>query len=122
MHALPVILFQSDPGTVESLIACLHKSFRSIRQSPSMNDLRNYLGENPEGIVILDMEIASTLDLQRLSHEFPGVWIICNHRLADEEMWTATLSAGAADCVPSYDTRGILQAALQHQAVARMAA
>ena len=35
---------------------------------------------------------------------------MCNHRLADEEMWTATLNAGAADCRPSQDARGIVRA------------
>ncbi len=121
MQPLNVVLLQSDPGTLKSLVASLHKSFRSIRQAPSLRDLRSCLAERPKGIVILDMEIASMFDVQDLSRNFPEVRIICNHRLADEEMWTATLGAGAADCCPSDDTRGILRAALQDQA-ARMAA
>ena len=122
MQPLNVVLLQSDPGTVEALVASLYKSFRSVRQAPCLSDLRNYLAEQPAEIVIMDMEIASTFDVEHLSHDFPQARIICNHRLADEEMWTATLSAGATDCCPSYDTRGILRAALQSQAAARMAA
>jgi DNA-binding NarL/FixJ family response regulator len=122
MQPLNVVLLQSDPGTVESLVASLYKSFRSVRQAPCLSDLRSYLTEYPEGIVIMDMEIASTFDVQHLSHDFPEARIICNHRLADEEMWTATLSAGAADCCTSYDTSGILRAALQDEAATRMAA
>ena len=122
MQPLNVVLLQSDPGTVESLVASLYKSFRSVRQAPCLGDLRSYLTEYPEGIVIMDMEIASTFDVQHLSHDFPEARIICNHRLADEEMWTATLSAGAADCCTSYDTSGILRAALQDEAATRMAA
>jgi DNA-binding NarL/FixJ family response regulator len=122
MQPLNVVLLQSDPGMVESLVASLNKSFRSVRQAPSLSDVRNSLIENPREIVIMDMEIASTFDVEHLSHDFPEARIICNHRLADEELWTATLGAGAADCCPSYDVRGILNSALQNEAAARMAA
>ena len=47
------------------------------------------------------------------------VGIVCTHRLADEEMWTAALNAGAADIYPSYDTRGILSAAVRNASMAR---
>jgi hypothetical protein len=33
--------------------------------------------------------------------------------VADEEMWTRTLSAGADDCCPSSDMRGILFATMR---------
>jgi DNA-binding NarL/FixJ family response regulator len=122
MQPLNVVLLQSDPGAVKSLVASLDKSFRSVRQAPSLSDLRNYLAEHPGGIVILDMEIASVFDVRHLSHDFPNARIICNHRLADEEMWTAALNAGAADCCPSNDTPGILRTALQTQTASRMAA
>lgn len=115
MPPLPVVLLQSDPGTVKILIASLYKSFHSVRRAPSMGDLRSYLDENPKGVVIMDMEVASMCDVQHLSQDFPEVRIICNHRLADEELWTATLGAGATDCCPSSDTQGILRAALQNQ-------
>jgi DNA-binding NarL/FixJ family response regulator len=121
MQPLHVVLLQSDSGTAKSLIASMQKSFRSIRQATSLYDVRNCLAKQPQGIVILDMEIASIFEVQELSHNFPEVRIICNHRLADERMWTAALGAGADDCCPSHDTRGILRAALQSQA-ARMAA
>jgi hypothetical protein len=52
--------------------------------------------------------------LKELSDEFPAVSLVCNHRLADDAMWTRALSAGAADCCPSYDTQGILQSAVRH--------
>jgi hypothetical protein len=122
MQPLNVVLLQSDPETLKSLLASLYQSFRTVRQAPCLRDLRTCLGEHPSGIVILDMEIASIFDVKELSHDFPEVRIICNHRLADEKMWTATLGAGAADCCPSYDTRGILRAALLQNQAARMAA
>jgi len=70
--------------------------------------------------VILDLELSSLSDVEQLSREFPDVSIVCNHRIADEQMWTATLNAGATDCCPSSDTKGIARAALanspQHSA------
>ena len=47
-------------------------------------------------------------EVETLKKEFEGVRVICNHRVADEEMWTRSLSVGADDCCPSSDTRGIL--------------
>ena len=58
--------------------------------------------------------MASLSEVARLCHDFPAISIVCNHRLADEEMWAATLNAGAADCCPSHDTRDIVRAALRH--------
>ena len=122
MQPLHVFLLQSDPGTSQSLVACFGKTFRLVRQAPSLDDLRSCLATDDTGIVVVDMELVSMHDVERLSHDFPGVRIICNHRLADEEMWTASLNAAATDCCPSYDTRGILRAALQNHAANRAAA
>ncbi len=122
MQPLHVFLLQSDPGTSQSLVASLGKTFRLVQQAPSLNQLRSSLTTDGTGIVVVDMELVSMRDVERLSHDFPGARIICNHRLADEEMWTASLNAGAADCCPSYDTRGILRAALNEAGEDRAAA
>ena len=109
-----VVLLQSDRGVTESLLAPLCNSFRSVRAARSYPDLRADLAEHGAHVAILDLEMASLSELARLSHDFPGICIVCNHRLADEQMWTATLNAGAADCCPSHDARGIVRAALRH--------
>ena len=109
---LHVVLLQSDLGVTESLIAPLRNFFLSVRAARSYCDLRADLAEHGTDVAILDLEMASLSDVAGLSHDFPGICIVCNHRLADEEMWTATLNAGAADCCPSHDTRGIVRAAL----------
>jgi hypothetical protein len=54
-----------------------------------------------------------------LKKEFDGVRVICNHRVADEEMWTRTLSVGADDCCPSSDMRGILSSAVRENQISR---
>ena len=69
MQPLNIVLLQGDPGMVESLLASLHKSFRTVRQAPCLSDLRSYLAEHPEGIAIMDMEIVTTFDVAHLSHD-----------------------------------------------------
>jgi len=112
MQSLNVVLLQSDPGTAQFLVAPLCNFFRSVRQARSFGDLQNSVAKQGAGVVILDLEMASIPDVEQLCHDFPGIYVVCNHRVADEEMWAASLNAGAADCYCSDDTRGILTAAL----------
>jgi DNA-binding NarL/FixJ family response regulator len=111
---LRVVLLQSDLGVTQSLIAPLRNFFLSVRAARSCHDLRAELAESGTEVAILDLEMASLSEVARLCHDFPAISIVCNHRLADEEMWAATLNAGAADCCPSHDTRDIVRAALRH--------
>jgi DNA-binding NarL/FixJ family response regulator len=111
MQCSNVVLLQSDPVLAQSLMASLGGSFRSVRSASSLDELRSSVAKRRADVVILDMESASLSDVHGLATEFPGVSIVCTHRLADEEMWAEALNAGAADICPSYDTRGIITAA-----------
>jgi len=111
MQPLNVVLLQSDAGTVRTLSASLSNYFRSVREARSVADVRASVKKRSAQVIILDMEVASLPDVERLSHDFPGVSIVCNHRLADEKMWAATLGAGAVDCCASSDPHSILEAA-----------
>jgi DNA-binding NarL/FixJ family response regulator len=111
MQSANVVLLQNDPQTSQSLVKFLCGSFHSIYPVRSLAELRTNIAKHRAQVVILDMELASIEDVERLTQEFPGTCIICTHRLADEEMWTAALNAGAADIVSAGDCRGILSAA-----------
>jgi DNA-binding NarL/FixJ family response regulator len=87
-----------------------------------MGELRTSILKHRARVAILDMELASLPELEQLSHEFPGLSVVCTHRLADEEMWTAALSAGASDICPTYDTHSILRAAVRNARRAQFAA
>ena len=87
-----------------------------------MGELRTSILKHRARVAILDMELASLPELEQLSHEFPGLGVVCTHRLADEEMWTAALSAGASDICPTYDTHSILSAAVRNARRAQSAA
>ncbi len=110
MHSSSVVLLQGDSRLAQSLTGFLRKSFRLIRTVRSLDDLRSTAASLRAEVVIVDMEIASFADVARLSSDFPGLAIVCTHRLADEQMWTAALSVGAADICSSCDPAAILAA------------
>ena len=114
MQPLNVVLLQSDSRVAQSLVSALANTFSSVRQVQSLGELRTSIAKHSAGIAILDMETASISDVEHLSRDFPKACIVCTHRLADENMWTAAINAGAADVYPSSDTRGILRTALKN--------
>ena len=115
MQPIHIVLLQSDPQVAQMLAASLSNSFHGVHVARSIDELRLIIAKHYPHAIILDLESATIDDIEALKREFAGTKIICNHRVADEEMWTKTLSAGADDCCPSSDTRGILSAAMNRQ-------
>jgi DNA-binding NtrC family response regulator len=122
MQPQDLVLLQCDSNLAQSLVSALSSSFHSVHYVSSLDELRTSIAKHRASIAILDMEKASLSDVERLSHDFPAACIVCTHRCADEEMWTAAMNAGACDLVPSTDTRGVVQAVLRTGASARSAA
>jgi DNA-binding NtrC family response regulator len=122
MQPLNVVLLQSDSRVAQSLVSALANTFSSVRQVQSLGELRTSIAKHRAGVAILDMEAASMSDIEHLSREFPKACIVCTHRLADEDMWTAAVNAGAADVCPPSDTRAIVRSALQNASTAQSAA
>src|ERR1700674_3809555 len=122
MQPLNVVLLQSDSSVAELIAPALANTFSSARKVQSVGELRTSIAKHRAGIAILDMEAASISDIEHLSREFPTACIVCTHRLADEDMWTAAVNAGAADgCSPS-DTPGALRTALRNASMTQSAA
>jgi len=48
--------------------------------------------------------------------------VVCTHRLADEEIWTNVMNAGASDCCLPSDVNGIMFAVRRYAAKSRSAA
>ena len=122
MQPLNVVLLQSDSRVAQSLVSALASKFSSVRQVQSLGEVRTSIAKQRTGVAILDMETASISDVEHLSREFPQACIVCTHRLADEDMCTAALNAGAVDVYPPSDTRGILRTALRNAALTQSAA
>ncbi|HET7441879.1 MAG TPA: hypothetical protein VFJ47_11310 [Terriglobales bacterium] len=122
MQSLNVVLFQGDPGITQWLARNLGSQFHSVYVAQPQEDLRAAIARHRAKVVILDVEFSSLADVNQLRREFPGVAIVCTHRLADEEMWTAALEAGADDICPSSDTGGIVRSAVRNARMASAAA
>jgi len=114
MQPLNVVLLQSDSRAAQALVSALANTFGAVHQVQSLGEVRTSIAKHRAHIAILDMEAASIADVEHLSREFPKACIVCTHRLADEDMWTAAMNAGAVDVYPPSDTRGILRTALQN--------
>jgi DNA-binding NarL/FixJ family response regulator len=104
------------------LAASLSNAFHGVHVARSVDELRHTAAKHRPYAIILDLESATLADVESLKQEFEGIRIICNHRVADEEMWTRTLTAGADDCCPTGDMRGILLAAVPPATAARTVA
>ena len=122
MQPFNVILLQSDSRVAQSLVSALANNFGSVHQVQSLGELRTSIAKHRAGVAILDMETASMSDVEHLSREFPKACIVCTHRLADEDMWTAAVNAGAADVCPPSDTRCIVRTALRNASMTQSAA
>lgn len=119
MQYANVVLLQSDPGIAQTLAGLLSNSFHQVHVAKSVDELRSAAVRYRPNAIVLDLESASLAEVERLKKEFGGVRVICNHRVADEEMWTRTLNVGADDCCPSSDTRGILFSAVRDNQMSR---
>ena len=119
MYSSSIVLFHSDSSLAHFLMASLRNSFRSIRVVQSMDDLRATVASSHAGVVILDMEVASLSEVEHLTNDFPGLHIVCIHRLADDKMWTQSLANGAVDCCHCNDLRGILMASERYVVISR---
>jgi DNA-binding NarL/FixJ family response regulator len=115
MPSSNVVLLQSDPDIARILAASLANSFHAVHVTKSIDELRHAAAKLRPHVMIVDLETASLADVETLKQQFGTTRIICNHRVADEEMWTRTLDVGADDCCPSSDTRSILSSAVPHE-------
>jgi AmiR/NasT family two-component response regulator len=114
MKPLSVVLLQTDAGTSRALAASLCHHFHAIFCVNSVAELRESVLKHRPEVAVIDMELANLSEIQQMSRDLPGICIVCTHRLADEEMWTAALGAGATDVCHSRDTRAIVTSTLRY--------
>jgi DNA-binding NtrC family response regulator len=110
MEPLHVVVYQGDAQTAERLAAGLSRYFPSICLTRNRDEIRPAITETSAELLVLDVENSGTMELERLHQEFPELYIVCTHRLANDELWTEALNQGAADlCVP-WNTEEVVQA------------
>jgi len=119
--ALSVVVLEKDPAVAQSLAGSLCPHF-SVHVSASHEHFLDNVARNHPEAVILNLEHSPLSDVERLHEAFPQLSIVCTHRIPDEEMWMAALSAGACDVCPADDVNNVLTAVLRSTASAGSAA
>ena len=115
MAPVNVVLYQYDPRTAQALASSLSQQSLSVHLARNGDELRPAIARNRAEVLVLDMEKFSTKEVEQIHKEFPGLSIVCTHRLADEELWAEALSHGAADvCPPQQDE--VVRSVMREQA------
>jgi len=113
MQQTHVLLLQSDPNVAQTLATSLANSFHGVHVANSVDEIRHVAAKYQPFAIIVDLETVSLSDVESLKRDFQYTRIVCNHRVADEEMWSRSLNVGADDCCPTSDMRSILFAAVR---------
>lgn len=122
MQSLNVVVASNDPRAASQLAASLNAHFRNVSVARSLDEIRHAIPKNRAQLAIVDLELASVKDVERLAHEFGHTRIVCTHRIPDDEMWTSALAAGAIDCCPIDDAACIVAAVNRNSMLARSSA
>jgi len=110
MRPINVVLAHHDPAVARLLAESLRPRFHKVVTTTSLSQAETEIARVRASFVVADLELLSYDDLQKLCSEFPATAVACVHRLADEQMWLQSLSAGAVDCCQSEDVRGLVRA------------
>jgi hypothetical protein len=119
MQSLSVVIANRDFQSASQLAASLNTYCRNVSVVRSLDEVRTAIPKHRAQLAILDLELASVEDVERLGREFNHTGIVCTHRIPDDEMWAAVLSAGAIDCCPSDDAASIVNAVDRYVRLAR---
>ncbi len=113
MQPLNVVILEGDARVAQSLQNSLQNHFSFIYLAHSLGEAKAAIPRYRAQVVVLDLELVPRAEVEWLRREFPGICLVCTHRLANEEMWTEMVGAGASDLCFSADCRGIVSAALR---------
>ncbi len=110
MQSMDVIVSSTDVAMAARLAASLNPYLPGISIGHSLEETRAAIARHRSRGAVIDLETCGLEAVEQLCREFPGTRVVCTHRLADEQMWVAALSAGAADCCYEADVDSILRA------------
>ena len=122
MKTASVTLYHRDPATARKIASTLREHFPAVFVVESIEELRPAIVKHQACLTVLDLEASRLSAIEELHREFPHVAIVCTHRLADEQMWTAAVEAGAEDICHPGDISGLLFSVLRTTRVSRSAA
>src|ERR1035441_1651185 len=110
MRPTNVVLAHRDPALTKNLVGPVQQRFHTIATAHNLDELRTFVARLRAPLAIVDLELVNFSELGELCREFPATAFVCTHRLADDAMWSQSLSMGAVDCCLAGDLPKILQA------------
>ena len=110
--ALNVVVLEKDPAVAQSLAGGLGPHFL-VHVTGSHEHFLDHVARNRPEAVVLNLEHSLLTHIEELHQTFPNLPIVCTHRIPDEEMWMAALSAGACDVCPADDVNNVLTSILR---------
>ena len=117
MRPIKIVVAHSDPALTAKLVRSIQKQFHSVETANSLEEFRSAIARLRASLAIVDLELVSLSELGELCREFPATAFVCTHRLADDAMWSQSLSLGAVDCCLAGDVPKILQAPDRYVAI-----
>ena len=108
MPPIHVVLARHDPAQSDSLVSSIQKQFLNLATVSSADEARNAIARTRAPLAVIDLEVVGLSQLGELCREFPATAFVCIHRLADDDMWSRSLAAGAVDCCFTSDLPQIL--------------
>jgi DNA-binding NarL/FixJ family response regulator len=121
MQLSSVFIAQADPKLGSEFAVKLQTHFGDIHILKGLPELRGTLAQQQPYALIVDLELIGLEELREICHSCPETVVVGTHRVADDEMWLASLAAGAADCCAAADFAGILRAIGHRSPLARAA-
>jgi hypothetical protein len=119
MRPINVVIGHRDPALPENLGGSVQQRLHSIATANSLDEIRGAIARLRAPLAIVDLELVSFSELEELCREFPATAFVCTHRLADDAMWSQSLSVGAVDCCLASDLPKILQASERYVSIQR---
>ena len=116
MESLSVVLFQTDAKAAQILAENLSQHVSSVHLALTCDEIRLKIAQHGAEVLVLDLENCCLSEVKRLRCEFPGLSIVCTHRLADDELWAEALNHGATDMHEPRNTHGILRSVMRERA------
>lgn len=116
MQPLNVVLYQGDAGTALALVSSLSPYVRAVHMARTRDEIRPTIARHRAEVLVLDLETTCLDEVKHLHREFPGLSIVCTHRLADEELWAEALQQGASDMCEPRRTDEVVASVLREQA------
>jgi len=112
MQTPHAIIALGDRDLAHTLRGSLQQHFQFIVVAASFDEARAAIPRYRPLVLIVDVELAPLSEIERLRREYSGMNVVCTHRLADDDLWTDAVNAGASDVCRSSDLAGIVRAAL----------